>query len=184
MVAPFIYLFRNELWNDIKPSLLKTAPLLMHSLESKHKMTGDFDYMVKGDDAWNELLTKKDVAGQRHGEALSHDAALLLYQVKRLAADAPVADFSARINEAMTEHFPYTHMQFKDAESKSQWTLDQVPEKHGAECRTAYAALADKTDLAAVADKFVEIMTAAQRPELEAIPVSYTHLTLPTKRIV
>ena len=103
-------------------------------------------------------------ASQLPGEALDHDAQLLMLTLKPLADSASADEFSDRVSTAIEKHFPYLERGFDSEEAKGVWVLRQVPLAYGAEARAKYESLstAEKGSPHAVAAMCIEVIANAK----------------------
>ena len=76
----------------------------------------------------------------------------------------PLMKFAVRVSDAIDNTFPYLKRKYSTPEEIGEWVLSQVPEKHGAECRTVVKALSadDKRDPHKVATACVDVMAKAR----------------------
>ena len=85
--------------------------------------------------AWDRIVAMGETASQLPGEALDHDAQLLMLSLKPLPDGASADEFSTRVSTAIEKHFPYLERGFDTPEGPGLWVLRQVPIAHGAETR-------------------------------------------------
>ena len=154
---------RLALFQSIYSALKPNAPLLVKKLEARCKQD-DFPTVHDGVKAWKMLVDMSASDAQLPGEAANYDAKLLALELKPLSDDATPDEFAARVSDAIDNTFPYLKRKYSTPEEIGEWVLSQVPERHGAECRTGVRALTDdeKRDPHKVAATCVDIIATAR----------------------
>ena len=154
---------RLALFQSIHSALKPNAPLLLKKLEALCKQDA-FGTVNDGVKAWKMLVDMGKSDAQSPGEAANYDAQLLALELKPLSDDATPDEFASRVSDAIDNTFPYLKRKYSTQEEIGEWVLSQVPEKHGAECRTGVRALtaAERRDPHKVAMTCVDIIATAR----------------------
>ena len=132
---------RDTLFISLQMALKPNAPLFLDKLETQHKQGGSFASRYDGVGAWNAIVDRGKTSAQLPGEASNHDAKLTMLDMKPLSDDATPDQFSKRVKDAITNTLPYLKRPFASKLDESQWVLEQLPERYGAEARGKFAAL-------------------------------------------
>ena len=128
---------RLTLFLSIENALMLKAPLLLERLKRDCLQTiVGYENMPDGVKAWRAIEAMSSTAAQAPGEALDHDAQLLLLQYKPLPDTCTPDEFSTRVSTAIENHFPYLERKFDTPEGEGLWVLRQMPAVHGAEGAT------------------------------------------------
>ena len=155
---------RLSLFQSIYAALKPNAPLLLNKLESRCKQDVPFQTVNDGVKAWKMIDDMGKSDAQLPGEAVNYDAQLLALELQPLSDGATPDEFAVRVSDAIDNTFPYLKRKYSTPEEIGEWVLSQVPDKHGAECRTVVRALSadDKKDPHKVATACVDVMARAR----------------------
>ena len=155
---------RLSLFQSIYAALKPNAPLLLNKLESRCKQDAPFQTVNDGVKAWKMIRDMGKSDAQLPSEAVNYDAHLLTLELQPLPDSATPDDFAVRVSDAIDNIFPYLKRKYSTPEEIGEWVLSQVPERHGAECRTGVRALtaAEKKDPHKVATTCADIIATAR----------------------
>ena len=155
---------RLSLFQSIYAALKPNAPLLLNKLESRCKQDVPFQTVNDGVKAWKMINDMGKSDAQLPGEAVNYDAHLLTLELQPLSDSATPDDFAVRVSDAIDNIFPYLKRKYSTPEEIGEWVLSQVPDKHGAECRTVVRTLSadEKRDPHKVASVCVDAMAKAR----------------------